>query len=124
LIALATMVFQLGMSDTRWALILTYPTFLAPFGTWLLIGYFRTIPYELEECTLIDGASRLQILVKITLPLAVPGFICAGIFAFTLSWNEFIAALTFISSSENKTISAGAITELVDALSYHIIGAR
>jgi multiple sugar transport system permease protein len=83
------------------------------------MGYFRTIPYELEECAMIDGASRLQILGKITLPLAVPGLISAGIFAFTLSWNEFIYALTFISSSENKTVPVGAITELVEGDVYH-----
>jgi multiple sugar transport system permease protein len=118
-IPLATMVFQLGLFDSDWALVLTYPTFLVPFCTWLLMGYFRTIPYELEECALIDGASRLQILLKITLPLAVPGLISAGIFAFTLSWNEFIYALTFISSSENKTIPVGAITELVEGDVYH-----
>ena len=88
---------QVPLFDTRLALILTYPTFLIPFCTWLLMGYFRSIPFELEECALIDGASRLQILVKIILPLAVPGLISAGIFAFTLSWNEFIYALTFIS---------------------------
>ncbi len=97
-IPLAYIVFKLGLFDTRWALILTYPTFLIPFCTWLLMGYFRSIPFELEECALIDGASRLQILTKIVLPLAVPGLISAGIFAFTLSWNEFIYALTFISS--------------------------
>ncbi|MEZ5824029.1 MAG: carbohydrate ABC transporter permease [Geminicoccaceae bacterium] len=84
-IPLATMVFQLGIYDSQWALILTYPTFLIPFCTWLLIGYFKSIPYELEECALIDGATRLQILSRITLPLAVPGLISAGIFAFTLS---------------------------------------
>jgi len=118
-IPLATMVFQLGMFDNDWALILTYPTFLIPFCTWLLMGYFRSIPYELEECALIDGASRLQILWKITLPLAIPGLISAGIFAFTLSWNEFIYALTFISSSENKTVPVGVITELVEGDVYH-----
>jgi multiple sugar transport system permease protein len=118
-IPLATIIFQLGLFDSRWALILTYPTFLIPFATWLLMGYFRSIPYELEECALIDGASRLQILLKITLPLAVPGLISAGIFAFTLSWNEFIYALTFISSSENKTVPVGAITELVEGDVYH-----
>ena len=118
-IPLATMVFKLGLFDTRWALILTYPTFLIPFCTWLLMGYFRSIPFELEECALIDGASRLQILVKIVLPLAVPGLISAGIFAFTLSWNEFIYALTFISSSEVKTVPVGVITELVDGDVYH-----
>jgi len=118
-IPLATIVFRLGLFDGDLALIMTYPTFLIPFCTWLLMGYFRTIPYELEECALIDGASRLQILTRITLPLAVPGLISAGIFAFTLSWNEFIYALTFISSSENKTIPVGAITELVNGDVYH-----
>jgi multiple sugar transport system permease protein len=118
-IPLATMVFAYGIFDTSWALILTYPTFLIPFCTWLLMGYFRTIPYELEECALIDGASRLQILVKILLPLSVPGLISAGIFAFTLSWNEFIYALTFISSSENKTVPVGVVTELVEGDVYH-----
>ena len=84
-IPLALIVFQLGLFDTRLALILTYPTFLIPFCTWLLMGYFRSIPFELEECALIDGATRWQILIKIILPLAVPGLISAGIFAFTLS---------------------------------------
>ena len=118
-IPLAYIVFQLGLFDTRWALMLTYPTFLIPFCTWLLMGYFRSIPYELEECALIDGASRLQILTKIVLPLAVPGLISAGIFAFTLSWNEFIYALTFISSSEIKTLPVGVVTELVEGDVYH-----
>jgi multiple sugar transport system permease protein len=118
-IPLAAIVFQLGLFDTRWALILTYPTFLIPFCTWLLMGYFRSIPFELEECALIDGATRWQILVKIVLPLAVPGLISAGIFAFTLSWNEFIYALTFISSSENKTVPVGVVTELVEGDVYH-----
>ncbi len=118
-IPLAAIVFKLGLFDTRWALILTYPTFLIPFCTWLLMGYFRSIPYELEECALIDGATRWQILVKIILPLAVPGLISAGIFAFTLSWNEFIYALTFISSSEVKTVPVGVITELVEGDVYH-----
>jgi multiple sugar transport system permease protein len=118
-IPLATIVFQLGIFDTRWALILTYPTFLIPFSTWLLMGYFRSIPFELEECALIDGATRWQILTRIVLPLAVPGLISAGIFAFTLSWNEFIYALTFISSSEQKTVPVGVITELVEGDVYH-----
>jgi multiple sugar transport system permease protein len=118
-IPLAYIVFKLGLYDTRWALILTYPTFLIPFCTWLLMGYFRSIPFELEECALIDGATRLQILTKIVLPLAVPGLISAGIFAFTLSWNEFIYALTFISSSENKTVPVGVVTELVEGDVYH-----
>ena len=118
-IPLSTIVFKLGLFDTRWALILTYPTFLIPFCTWLLMGYFRSIPFELEECALIDGATRFEILWKIILPLSVPGLISAGIFAFTLSWNEFIYALTFISSSEVKTVPVGVVTELVEGDVYH-----
>ena len=118
-IPLATIVFKLGLFDTRWALILTYPTFLIPFCTWLLMGYFRSIPFELEECALIDGATRFEILWTIILPLSLPGLISAGIFAFTLSWNEFIYALTFISSSEVKTVPVGVVTELVEGDVYH-----
>ena len=118
-IPLATVVYKLQLFDTRLALILTYPTFLIPFCTWLLMGYFKSIPFELEECALIDGASRWQILVKIVLPLAVPGLISAGIFAFTLSWNEFIYALTFVSSSEVKTVPVAVVTELVEGDVYH-----
>jgi multiple sugar transport system permease protein len=118
-IPLATMVFKLGLYDSPMALILTYPTFLIPFCTWLLIGYFKSIPYELEECALIDGATRLQILWRITLPLAVPGLISAGIFAFTLSWNEFIYALAFIQSSEKKTVPVAILTQLVEGDVYH-----
>lgn len=117
-IPLASVVYSFGLFDSPWALVLTYPTFLVPFCTWLLIGYFKSIPYELEECALIDGASRLQILRRITLPLAVPGLISAGIFAFTLSWNEFIYALAFISSSEKKTVPVAILTELVQGDVY------
>jgi len=118
-IPLATIIYKLDLFDTRLALILTYPTFLIPFCTWLLMGYFKSIPLELEECALIDGANRWQILVRIVLPLAVPGLISAGIFAFTLSWNEFIYALTFVSSSEVKTVPVGVVTELVEGDVYH-----
>ncbi len=118
-IPLAVMVFELRLFDSPLALILTYPTILIPFCTWLLMGYFRSIPYELEECALVDGANRFQILSKVVLPLAVPGLISAGIFAFTLSWNEFIYALTFISSAENKTVPVAMITELVTFDQYN-----
>ncbi|HEY7765893.1 MAG TPA: carbohydrate ABC transporter permease [Aestuariivirgaceae bacterium] len=118
-IPLSIMVYGLGIYDTNWALILTYPTFLIPFSTWLLMGYFKSIPYELEECALIDGATRIQILRRITLPLAIPGLISAGIFAFTLSWNEFIYALAFISSTEQKTVPVGVLTQLVEGDVYH-----
>jgi multiple sugar transport system permease protein len=117
-IPLATMVYQFGLFDSPLALILTYPTFLVPFCTWLLIGYFKSIPYELEECALIDGATRLQILRRITLPLAVPGLISAGIFSFTLSWNEFIYALAFIQSGEKKTVPVAIVTELISGDVY------
>ena len=118
-IPLALVVFQYGIFDSPLALILTYPTILIPFCTWLLMGYFKSIPYELEECALIDGASRWQILTKIILPLSVPGIISAGIFAFTLCWNEFIYALVFISSSENKTVPVAVLSELVEGDIYH-----
>jgi len=103
--------FQLG--DTPWALILTYPTFLVPFCTWLLMGYFKTIPKELEECARIDGATRWKAMLYIIFPVAVSGIISAGIFAFTLSWNEFIYALVFLSTPDEKTISVGVTSELV-----------
>lgn len=118
-IPLSTVIFEYGLFDSPLALILSYPTILIPFSTWLLMGYFKTIPFELEECALIDGASRLQILVKIVLPLSVPGLISAGIFSFTLCWNEFIYALTFISTSSNKTVPVAVLSELVDGDVYH-----
>jgi len=117
-IPLSTVVFQYGLFDTPFALILTYPTILIPFSTWLLMGYFKTIPFELEECALIDGASRWQILTKIVLPLAIPGLISAFIFCFTLCWNEFIYALTFISSSQHKTVPVAIVNEFVDGDIY------
>ena len=117
-IPLAAIVFKLGLFDTRWALILTYPTFLIPFCTWLLMGYFKSIPFELEECALIDGATRWQILRRIVLPLAVPGLISAFIFCFTLCWNEFIYALTFISTTSYKTVPVAIVTALVDGDVY------
>ncbi len=118
-IPLATVVFQYGLFDSPLALILTYPTILIPFSTWLLMGYFKTIPYELEECALIDGASRWQILIKIVLPLAVPGLISAFIFCFTLCWNEFIYALTFLQSTQHKTVPVAIVTAFVDGDVYH-----
>jgi multiple sugar transport system permease protein len=117
-IPLSSVVFEYGLFDTPFALILTYPTILIPFSTWLLIGYFKTIPFELEECALIDGASRWQILVRIVLPLSVPGLISAFIFCFTLCWNEFIYALTFLSSTQNKTVPVAIVNEFVDGDIY------
>ncbi len=113
-IPLSLLIVKYGLYDSPMALILSYPTFLVPFSTWLLMGYFRSIPYELEECALIDGASRFEILRRIILPLSVPGLISAGIFAFTLCWNEFIYALTFIQTSEKKTVPVAVLGELVE----------
>ena len=112
-IPLTGVVTWMGLQDTTWSLIFTYPTFLVPFCTWLLMGYFQTIPKELEECARIDGATRLQAMTRIVIPLAVPGILSAGIFAFTLSWNEFLYALVFIHSPENKTIPVGVTSELI-----------
>src|SRR6266567_2606064 len=90
-----------------------FVTYLIPFCTWLLMGYFKAIPRELEECARIDGATRWKAMVYIIFPIAVPGILSAGIFAFTLSWNEFIYALVFLSSPEQKTVPVGVTSELI-----------
>ncbi|MFC0243597.1 carbohydrate ABC transporter permease [Rhodopseudomonas telluris] len=117
-IPLASVIQAYGLFDSPLSLILVYPTLLIPFSTWLLMGYFKTIPFELEECALIDGASRWQILTKIIVPLAVPGLISAFIFSFTLCWNEFIYALTFLQSTPNKTVPVAIVNEFVDGDIY------
>ena len=112
-IPLADIIRDMHLGNTPWALMLTYPTFLIPFCTWLLMGYFKTIPKELEECARIDGATRFGAMVRIIFPVAIPGILSAGIFAFTLSWNEFIYALIFMSSAELKTVPVGVVSELI-----------
>jgi multiple sugar transport system permease protein len=112
-IPLADIIRQFKLGDTPWALILTYPTFLIPFCTWLMMGYFKAIPKELEECARIDGATRVKAMIYIVFPIALPGILSAGIFAFTLSWNEFIYALVFLSSPEQKTVPVGVTSELI-----------
>ncbi|MGE5851057.1 MAG: carbohydrate ABC transporter permease [Candidatus Methylomirabilota bacterium] len=112
---LAQVIAMLGLYNTYWALILTYPTQLIPFASWLLMGYFRTIPKEIEESAMADGCSRLQILVRMVLPLSVPGLLSAGIFSFTLCWNEFIYALIFMSSGPMKTIPVGVVSDMIKA---------
>jgi multiple sugar transport system permease protein len=112
-IPLADIIRDMHLGNTPWALMLTYPTFLIPFCTWLLMGYFKTIPKELEECARIDGATRFGAMVRIIFPVAIPGILSAGIFAFTLSWNEFIYALIFMSSAEMKTVPVGVVSELI-----------
>jgi multiple sugar transport system permease protein len=110
---LADVINRLNLGNTLTAVILTYPTMLVPFCAWLLIGYFKTVPKELEEAARIDGASRLQTMRRIFLPLCTPGFISAGIFAFTLSQNEFLYALIFLTQSSVRTVPVGVISELI-----------
>ena len=109
---------SIGMDDTIWALVIVYPTFLVPFVTWLMSGYFRTIPSDLEDCARIDGLTRLGAMLRIALPLARPGILSAGIFSFTLSWNEFIYALTLVTASAERTIPVGVIVQLTRADFY------
>jgi multiple sugar transport system permease protein len=116
---LSQVVVWLGIVDSIWALVVTYPTFLVPFSTWLLMGYFRTIPREVEECALVDGATRMQTLFRIVMPMAIPGIVCAALFGFTLTWNEFTYALTFISQSANKTAVVGVTADLIRGDIYY-----
>jgi multiple sugar transport system permease protein len=109
---------MLGLLDTRWALVVVYPTFMAPFCSWLLAGYFRTIPSELEDCARVDGCSRFSAMWRITLPLATPGILSAGIFSFTAAWNEFLYALTLTTSSEFRTLPLGIVAGLLNSDAY------
>ena len=110
---LTRVVTWLNLSDSLWALVVTYPTFLVPFSTWLLMGYMKTIPEEIEKSAMIDGCNRLQILTRIIIPLAVPGIVCATLFAFSLAWNDLLYSLVFISPTEKKTLTVGVLTELI-----------
>jgi len=102
----------LGLIDTRLSLVLTYTSFAVPFCTWFLKGFFDSIPIDLDEAALIDGASRIQVLFHVILPVSLPGIVATGVFAFIVSWNEFMFALTFINSASKKTIPLG-IAELL-----------
>lgn len=110
---LARLVAVLRLSNTLWALVVTYPAFIVPFATWMLMAYFSTIPRDLEESALVDGCTRLRALCYIVLPLARPGIVTAALFAFTLAWGEFIYALTFISTTNLKTVTAGVVVNLI-----------
>ncbi|HKF42143.1 MAG TPA: ABC transporter permease subunit [Thermoanaerobaculia bacterium] len=101
------------IDNTIWSLILTYPTFTVPFCTWLLMGFFRSVPKEIEERALLDGATRFQMLRQVVIPVVLPGILTAAIFAFTLSFQEYIYGLTFISSTVNRTIPVGISVEMV-----------
>ena len=112
-IPMAEIIERMGLGNTLTSVILTYPTLLIPFCAWLLMGYFKSVPRELEDAARIDGASRLQTMFLVFLPLCKPGFISAGIFAFTLAQNEFLYALIFLTDTSVRTVSVGAIAELI-----------
>ena len=118
-VPLTRVMYKLGLADTIWSLVITYPTILIPFSTWLLMGYFRTIPQEIEECAMVDGCSRMGVLFRIVLPISIPGIVCSVLFAFTLAWNEFIYAYSFISSSVQKVVAPGVVTELIRGDVFH-----
>jgi multiple sugar transport system permease protein len=103
----------LHLSDRLWALIVVYPSFTIPFAVWLLMGFFKGIPQELEDAALIDGCSRLGSLVRIVFPISLPGILTVVIFTFSLVINEFVYAITFISSSTNRTLTVGVPTDLI-----------
>ena len=109
----------LGLLNSKWALVLVYPTAIVPFCTWLLIGYFASIPKELDEAALVDGASHVQMLLRIFLPVAVPGLIAATIFAFTVSWSGFLIPLAFLFSSDQQVLTTGTVTSLIKGDVYH-----
>ena len=116
---LSRIVTKLHMKDTLWSLILVYPSFTIPFATWLLMGFFKTIPQELEDAALVDGCSRLRALWRIVFPISLPGILTVVIFAFSLCVNEFIYAFTFISSSTHRTVSAGIPNDLIVGDVFH-----
>lgn len=118
-IPLFKIVGWLGLLDSIWALVLVYPTLSVPFCTWIMIGYFASIPKELDEAALIDGANHLQMLLKIFIPVAIPGIIAATIFAFTVSWAAFVYPMAYIYSNENLVLTAGTVTTLIRGDVYH-----
>jgi multiple sugar transport system permease protein len=110
---LSRLISRLGLQDSLWSLIVVYPSFTIPFATWLMMGFFKTIPRELEDAAMIDGCSRFAALRRIVLPISVPGILTVVIFTFSLCVNEFIYAVTFITSSDQRTISAGVPSDLI-----------
>lgn len=110
---LSRVITDLGLQDSLWALVLVYPTFTIPFCTWLLMGFFKAVPREIEEAAIVDGCSIFGAFVKMVLPVSLPAILTVVIFTFTLTLQEFVYALTFISSSSQKTITLGVATDLV-----------
>jgi multiple sugar transport system permease protein len=112
-IPLARVVSILGLQDRWWALVVVYPTFTIPFCTWLLMGFFKTVPFEIEEAAMVDGCGQLGALCRIVLPVSWPGLITAVIFSFTLSMQDFLYALAFVAFSGQKPVPLGVATELI-----------
>lgn len=112
-IPLFRVVVALGLNDTIWSLVLVYPSISIPFSTWLLMGFFKSIPRDLEEAAMVDGYSRMMAFFRVVMPLSWSGVIAVIVFTFTLTLHEFVYALTFISSSAQRTISVGVPIELV-----------
>ncbi|MFQ5880420.1 MAG: carbohydrate ABC transporter permease [Dehalococcoidia bacterium] len=112
-IPLFRVVVELGLNNTLWSMVLVYPTITIPFCTWLLMGFFKSIPRDIEEQALVDGYSRLGAVFRTVIPLAVPGIIAVVVFAFALTLHEFIYALTFVSDLDQRTVSAGVPAELI-----------
>jgi multiple sugar transport system permease protein len=112
-IPLFQIVGALGLINNVWCLVLIYPTLAVPFCTWIMIGYFSSIPKELDEVALIDGASYPQILFRIFIPVAMPGIIAATIFAFTVSWGQFLYPMAYLYTSDQMVLTVGIITELI-----------
>jgi multiple sugar transport system permease protein len=110
---LFAVVSRLHLQNSLAALILVYPSFTVPFSTWLLMGFFKTIPQELEDAAQIDGASRLKTLTKVVFPISIPGILTVVIFSFSLVVNEFLYAFVFISSTGHRTVSSGVFTDLI-----------
>ncbi len=118
-IPLFKIVGWLGLLDTYWSLVLVYPTLTVPFCTWIMIGYFASIPRELDEAALIDGANHLQMLLKVFIPVALPGLIAATIFAFTVSWASFLYPLAYIYSESEMVLTVGTVTTLIRGDVFH-----
>src|ERR1044072_5781124 len=110
---LSRIVAALGLQNSMWSLVVVYPTFTIPFCTWLLMGFFKALPVEIEEAAIVDGCSLFGAFVKMAIPLSVPGILTVVIFTFTLTLQEFVYALTFVSSSDQKPITLGVTTDLV-----------
>ena len=110
---LVKVISWLGLFDKLGALVVAYPTFTIPFCTWLMAGFFKTIPFEIEEAAMVDGCSRLGAIRRVILPLSLAGMLTVAIFAFTLSMQDFVYALTFVSSSDQKVVNIGVVTELI-----------